>query len=110
VADYQSKFLSLLARCEDLAEKHQINIFTAALRNPLRTDVELEHPATLEDAMALARIYEQRLAMTGDSPTRSAANRTSSFRPAGKPLLLPALAPPAGKKNIPAMAPRLTAS
>jgi hypothetical protein len=58
VADYQSKFLSLLARCEDLTEKHQINIFTAGLRNPLRTVVELEHPATLEDDMALARIYE----------------------------------------------------
>jgi hypothetical protein len=38
VADYQSKFLSLLGRCEDLTEKHQINIFTAVLRNPLRVE------------------------------------------------------------------------
>jgi hypothetical protein len=109
VADYQSKFLSLLAKCKDLAEKHQISIFTVGLRNPLRTDVELEHPATLEHAMVLTRIYEQRLAMTRDLPTCSTTNRTSSFRPVGKPLLLPALSPPVGKKDIPAMTPRLTA-
>jgi hypothetical protein len=67
VAEYQSKFLALLARCDDLVEKHQIHIFTVGLGNPLRTDVELEHPATLDDAMALACIYEQRLAMIEDS-------------------------------------------
>jgi hypothetical protein len=97
----------LLTRCEDLVEKHHISIFTAGLRNPLRTDVELEHPATLEDAMVLARIYEQRLAMSGDSPARSAANPTSSFRPTSKPLVLPVPPPPAGKKDIPVTAPCL---
>jgi hypothetical protein len=35
-----------------LEEKHQINIFTVGLGNPLPTDVELKHPTTLEDAMA----------------------------------------------------------
>jgi hypothetical protein len=30
----------------------------AVLRNRLKMDVELEHPTTLEDAMALARAYE----------------------------------------------------
>jgi hypothetical protein len=63
VADYQTKFLSLLMRCEDLVEKHQINIFTAGLRNPLKTDIELENPATLEEAITLARTYEQRLSL-----------------------------------------------
>jgi hypothetical protein len=71
VAEYQSKFLALLARCNDLVEKHQIHIFTADLGNPLRTDMELEHLATLDDAMALARIYEQRLALTADSSVRT---------------------------------------
>jgi hypothetical protein len=56
VAEYQSQFLALLSRCDDLVEKHQVHIFTSSLGNPLRTDVELEHPTTLEDAMALARI------------------------------------------------------
>jgi hypothetical protein len=59
VAEYQSQFLSLLARCDGLVEKHQVNVFTAGLCNPLKTDIELEHPATLKEAMALARAYEQ---------------------------------------------------
>jgi hypothetical protein len=88
VADYQSRFLSLLGRCDDLAEKHQINIFTAGLRNLLCTDVELENPATLEDAMALARVYEQRLAMTGDNSVRA---KPSPYRAPARQLALPAL-------------------
>jgi hypothetical protein len=60
VADYQSKFLALVMRCTDLVQKHQIDIFTNGLCNLLKTDVELEAPATLEDALALARTYEQR--------------------------------------------------
>jgi hypothetical protein len=57
VVEYQRKFLSLLARCDGLTEKHQINVFTAGLCNLLKTNIELEHPATLEEAMALARVY-----------------------------------------------------
>jgi hypothetical protein len=56
-----------------------MNIFMVGLRNSLRSDVELEHRATLEDAMALARIYEQRMAMSGDSPPRTASNRALSY-------------------------------
>jgi hypothetical protein len=63
LANYQTKFLSLLACCEDLVEKHQINIFTAGLWNPLKTNVELENPVTLEDAMVLACTYEQWLSL-----------------------------------------------
>jgi hypothetical protein len=66
VADYQTKFLSLLTNCEDLVEKHQINIFIAGLCNPLKTDVETEYPATLEEAMSLARTYEHRLSLQDD--------------------------------------------
>jgi hypothetical protein len=60
VVEFQSQFLALMNRWTGLTEKHQTDIFTTGLRNPLKTDVELEHPATLEDAMALARAYEQR--------------------------------------------------
>jgi hypothetical protein len=56
--EFQSKILSLLARCEGLSEKHQIDIFTTALRNPLNMNIELEHPEILEDDMALTRAYE----------------------------------------------------
>jgi hypothetical protein len=55
--------LALVTRCTDLNEHHQIDIFTNGLHNPLKTDVVLEALTTLEDAMALARTYEQRLQM-----------------------------------------------
>jgi hypothetical protein len=42
VADYQTRFLVLVYRCKGLTEPHQINIFTAGLRNPLKTDVKLQ--------------------------------------------------------------------
>jgi hypothetical protein len=58
VTDYQNRFLALINRCTGLSEKQQIDILTAGLRNPLKIDVELEQPATLDDAMALARAYE----------------------------------------------------
>jgi hypothetical protein len=91
VADYQNRFLALINRCAGLSEKQQIDIFTAGLRNPLKTEVELEQPATLDDAMALARAYEQRLAMTGDSPARMTFRpQTDRPAPTAKVLALPA--------------------
>jgi hypothetical protein len=48
VADYQSHFLALVNHYKGLFKPHQINIFTTGLHDPLKTDVELEQPATLE--------------------------------------------------------------
>jgi hypothetical protein len=42
VTDYQTRFLALVNCCKGLTEPHQIDIFTAGLRDPLKTDVELE--------------------------------------------------------------------
>jgi hypothetical protein len=91
VADYQSRFLALVNRCTGLTEKQQIDIFTAGLRNPLKTDVELEQPTTLDDAMALARAYENRLAMTADMPARTIGRpQAGRTQPSTKALALPA--------------------
>jgi hypothetical protein len=109
VAEYQSQFLSLLARCDGLVEKHQINVFTAGLCNPLKTDIELEHPATLKEAMALAHAYEQRLSMTDLPPARSSPLLRSSLgRNPGssRSLLLTAPSPAAGAEDKPSAAPR----
>lgn len=35
-----------------------VNLFTAWLGEPLKTDVELQSPANLQTAMSLARAYE----------------------------------------------------
>jgi hypothetical protein len=109
MAKYQNKFLSLLARCDGLAEKHQINVFTAGLCNPLKTDVELEHPATLEEAMALARAYEQWLTMMASPPTCSSQPPCPSpGRNSGSshPLLLTAPSATLGAKDKPPTGPR----
>jgi hypothetical protein len=90
VAGYYSTCRPNRDQLTTLNEKQQIDIFTAGLRNPLKTDVELEHPKTLEDTMVVARAYEQRLVMTEDAPSRTPGR--SAPRPAGgtKPLALAA--------------------
>jgi hypothetical protein len=35
-----------------------VNIYTAGLLKPLKTDVELQNPLDMEMAMSLARAYE----------------------------------------------------
>jgi hypothetical protein len=108
IADYQSRFLALVNRCTGLTEKQQIDIFTVGLRNPLKTDVELEQPATLDDAMALARAYENRLAMPVDmlvhTIARPHAGRTP---PSTKVLALPAPATSSAAQGATPAAPRL---
>jgi hypothetical protein len=51
------KFYQRLTRCDELSEPQQIAIFTAGLGEPLKTDVELDAPKTMEDATALAHAY-----------------------------------------------------
>jgi hypothetical protein len=52
----------LLCRCEDMTPLQQVQMFSAGLGEPLRTNVELATPADLQTAMSLARTYERRLA------------------------------------------------
>jgi hypothetical protein len=40
--------------------RQQINLFTAGLGEPFRTDVELQAPAHLQTAMSLAQACERR--------------------------------------------------
>lgn len=98
VEDYQRQFLAFLCRCDDLSISQQIDMFTAGLGEPLKTDVELHSPANLQKAMSLARAYEHRDAASDSS-------KTSGSRHAARPTLLaskpaatatPAPAPPKG--------------
>jgi hypothetical protein len=77
-----------------------VDIFTASLRNPLKADVELEHPASLEDAMALACTYEQRLAMPEDSPIRPSLPSRSSTHASSQPKQLLLSAPPSAPNAL----------
>jgi hypothetical protein len=108
VAEYVDQFLRLLARCDGIIELQQIDIFTAGLGDPLRVDVELHRPVSLEDAMGLARSYEHRN-YTPDSTTpvgrpssHTAVHRSSSsssaVTTAGSSASAPAVTPNAQLK------------
>jgi hypothetical protein len=61
VEDYQDRFLALLCHTKPLPLPHQqAQLFTAGLPWHLRVDVKLYAPSDLQQAMALARAYEQR--------------------------------------------------
>ena len=60
VDDYIRQFSLALCHCADLSMQHQVNLFTAGLGEPLRTDVELQAPSHLQTAMNLTRAYERR--------------------------------------------------
>lgn len=55
-----------------------MNLFTAGLGEPLKTDVELQYPANLQTDMSLARAYERRLEATtgGQGATAHVAGRS----------------------------------
>jgi hypothetical protein len=52
--------MRLLACCDVITELQQIDIFNVGLDYPLRIDVELQRPMSLEDAMGQAHSYELR--------------------------------------------------
>jgi hypothetical protein len=60
IEDYQDQILILLARCKGLREEHHIHLFTTGLPEPLKTDVELHQPPTLEYAMNFSRAFARR--------------------------------------------------
>ncbi|XP_071685220.1 uncharacterized protein [Lolium perenne] len=99
VDEYEDKFLTLVARCCDLTTMHKVELFVAGLRNPIRTDVGLQYPTTLEEAMEHARAYEQRTMPDEDGwDAEPALIGTSAIKPAPSKLLTkpstPVLAPP----------------
>jgi hypothetical protein len=61
VDDYTDQFLTLTCSDADLSDRQLVQIYTAGLTNPLKTDVALRRPATLDDAIKLARAYEHRM-------------------------------------------------
>jgi hypothetical protein len=90
---YQSDFLTLLTHCGGVTEPQQIAIFTAGLGDPLRIDVELQKPSTLEEAAALAKAFEQRLACDTSGRVVPPGSHTSMSSPASQTTASP---PPPG--------------
>jgi hypothetical protein len=76
-------FLTHLSYCDTLSEPHQVTIFTTGLGELLQTDVKLQQPDTLEDAMSLTRAYEWNTLVAAPPITAMAprlASRSSNCR------------------------------
>jgi hypothetical protein len=56
INDFTKKFMALSCCDTAITEAHQVQLFLAVLGNPLRTDVVLQRPATLDDTIMLARL------------------------------------------------------
>lgn len=54
VDDYTEGFLAHVARARALNEQQQVNIYTAGLLVPLKTDMELQNQQDMEMAVSLA--------------------------------------------------------
>ena len=104
VIDYQEVFQARLAHAGYLTPEQQVQLFTGGLPDPIRTDVELQAPADLQRAMALARAYERRAASVQAIPSRTCRppqRQAQSFPSASTPAapsqqlaIVPAASPP----------------
>jgi hypothetical protein len=59
VDNFAKHFMALSCSDTMISEKHQVQLFLIGLSKPLRTNVSLQRPATLDDVVMLARAYEQ---------------------------------------------------
>lgn len=71
VDDYCNKFMKLACHDGELSERQQIHLFLANLQEPLKTDVTLHLPHTMDDAVMYARAYEQRQPPPSRPPWRA---------------------------------------
>lgn len=74
-------------------ELQLVQMYTVGLINPLKTDVMLRRPASLDDAILLAGAYEQLMQLSLSDPAlgRGAALCNSRPRPPPRPSCLPGL-------------------
>jgi hypothetical protein len=76
VDDFAKRFMAFSCRDTVITEAHQVQLFLAGLGKPLRNDVALHRPPTLDNAIMLARAYEQR----ETTPSTPAPHQYSSWR------------------------------
>ncbi|KAG8069342.1 hypothetical protein GUJ93_ZPchr0005g15018 [Zizania palustris] len=58
--DFYKRFITLSCRDVSLTEAQQIQLFITSLGDPLYTDVALQQPSSLDDAIVFDRAYEKR--------------------------------------------------
>jgi hypothetical protein len=84
VDEFSKQFMALSCRDPSITEPQQIQLFITGLGDPLRTNVALQQPSTLDDTVIFARAYEQRNASRDTGQPQAArgggrfANRTTA--------------------------------
>jgi hypothetical protein len=80
VDEFSKLFIALSYHDTSLTEPLQIQLFITGLGDPLHTDVALQQPSTLDDAVIFARAYKQSNASREciqPSPTRDYSRQTA---------------------------------
>jgi hypothetical protein len=85
VDDYTTRFMSLSCRDPRISEAHQVQIFIAGLGHPLRMDVALQRPASLDEAVMFAWAYEQRAMPPPAPPPKTTAHFFTKSAPTPGP-------------------------
>jgi hypothetical protein len=70
--------MALSCRDPSITEEHQIQLFTSGLNKPLRTNVTLQRPVTLDEAIMFAQAYEQRNTPPAQTIAAPTSARSSS--------------------------------
>jgi hypothetical protein len=99
VEEYTDQFLAFACCGADLTKQQLVQIYTAGLVNPLKTDVALRRPANLDDAIMLARTYEQRMQLSLVDPASARGGRQQHQAPS-----------PTAAAKVPSVQPVLSAS
>jgi hypothetical protein len=94
--------MALSCRDTVITEAHQVQLFLTGLEKPLDTDVALHWPPTLDNAIMLARAYEQRkTAPSPPAPRQHSSSRTrtnpSSYATGATPATFAASSPSEAK-------------
>jgi hypothetical protein len=79
-----------------------VNIYTAGLLEPLKTDIELHNPQDMEMAMSLARAYERHAVVVADT------NKSVAPKWLNRPLPLKAPVPSSPSPTALTLAPLTT--
>jgi len=59
--EFTDSFFTLACCDAELLEPQQVKLYIVGLDNPLKTNVALRRPQTLDDTIMFARAYEQHL-------------------------------------------------
>jgi hypothetical protein len=106
VDDYSKHFIALPCRDTTLSKPQQIQLLITGLGDPLRTNVALQQPASLEDTIIFMRTYEQQNASHDTTPlqlARSTSRYTnrSVARPASSNATAPTTSATSVNKPVP---------